>query len=260
MEIEHNIFFDEFKNKLISLENALIDVQSGNYGQEEINEIFRSIHTIKGTADLLGMFQVVALTHKAEDILQYIREDKLKIDGKLCSLFMELKNFISVLVDNVSQGIFDDDSSEHIFIEFEKEFAQYINIAENAQYEYPDIKTVLVVDDAALTRYMIKKIATDEGYNVLTSDNAEDGWDKIKENAVDLLFCDFSSPNEKAIELVELLKIDSATKNLPIVMLLPKNHPNVNQLGRSICAKAWLGKPIEENKLKLILKKLLAKN
>ncbi|MGB5866809.1 MAG: response regulator [Arcobacteraceae bacterium] len=260
MEIEQNIFFDEFKNKLISLENSLIDVQSGNYSKEDINEIFRSIHTIKGTADLLGMFQVVALTHKAEDILEYVRQDKLTIDTQLCTLLMDLKNFISVLVENVSQGIFDDDTSEHIFIEFEKEFAHIINIAENAQYEYPEIKTILVIDDAALTRYMIKKIATDEGYNVLTSDNPEDGWNKINENAVDLLFCDFSSPNEKAMELVEMLKIDSSTKNLPIVMLLSKNHPSVNQLGKSISAKAWLGKPIEENKLKLILKKLLAKN
>ena len=31
MEIEQNIFFDEFKNKLIILENSLIDVKNANY-------------------------------------------------------------------------------------------------------------------------------------------------------------------------------------------------------------------------------------
>jgi len=260
MEIEQNIFFDEFKNKLISLENSLIDAKSGNTESDNINEIFRAIHTIKGTADLLGMFEVVSLTHKAEDVLQFIRDGKFTLDDKLCNLLIDLKNFISVLVDNVSQGIFDDDSSENIFIEFDKEFTRYVNIAQNNQNKSEDMKTIIVIDDAALTRYMIKKIATDEGYNVLTSDNTEDGWRKIKSHKVDLLFCDFSLPNDNSSELVEMLKIDYATKNIPIVMLLSKNTQNISKLGKSFGAKAWLGKPIEGNQLKLILKKILVKN
>jgi len=260
MEIEQNIFFDEFKNKLTSLENSIIDIQSGNCTKENINEVFRSIHTIKGTADLLGMFEVVALTHKAEDVLQFVREDKLQFDNQLAHLFFELKNFISLLVDNISQGIFDDDDSENVFMDFENEFTKYIHIAENKKQQYDELKTVLVIDDAALVRYMVKKIATDEGYNVLTSDNTEDGWKKIKKYPIDILLCDFSLPNEKSIELAEMIKVDYATKNLPIVMLIPKNYDNINQLGKLITAKAWLGKPIEENKLKLILKKLLEKN
>lgn len=260
MEIEENIFLDEFKNKLISLENALIDIKNGDSSKEVINEIFRSVHTIKGTADLLGMFEVVALAHKAEDILQYVREDKLTIDENLYVLFIDLKNFIALLVENISQGIFDDDESENIFIEFEKEFARYIHIAENKQYEYHEVKTILVIDDAALTRYIIKKIGTEEGYNVLTSDNMKDGWIKIKNYAIDLLFCDFSLPNENAFDLVKTFQNDTLKKDLPFVMLVPNTHHEIKNLGKTISAKAWLGKPIEENKLKLILKKLLVKN
>jgi len=128
MEIEQNIFFDEFKNKLISLENSLIDVKNSNYDyqQDDISEIFRSIHTIKGTADLLGMFDVVSLTHKAEDLLQYIRDDKIRMDSEICKLYLELKNFITLVVDNVSQGIFDDSSAENLYIAFEKEFNRFI--------------------------------------------------------------------------------------------------------------------------------------
>ena len=262
MEIEQNIFFDEFKNKLIILENSLIDVKNANYNhtQDEIDEIFRAIHTIKGTADLLGMFDVVSLTHKAEDFLQFVREDKTKINAEIFKLFMELKNFISVLVDNISQGIFDDSSAESLFIAFEKEFNRYIHMAETSIDEYEPVKTILIVEDSAMIRYMVKKIAIDEEYNVLTSDNAEDGWQKIKNNAVDLLFCDFSEPNEDAVNLAETIRIDSKTKDMPIVMLLSKNDKTTNQLGKKILAKAWLRKPIEENKVKLVLSKILANN
>ncbi len=262
MEIEQNIFFDEFKNKLIILENSLIDVKNANYNynQEEINEIFRAIHTIKGTADLLGMFDVVSLTHKAEDLLQYVREEKIKIDVELCKLYIELKNFIALVVDNISQGIFDDSSAESLYIAFEKEFNRYIQIAETSIDEYTPVKTILVIEDSAIVRYMIKKIAIDEGYNVLTSDNVEDGWQKIKDYAVDLLFCDFSEPNEDAVDLAETIRIDSATKDMPIVMLLAKNDKSTNKLGKELSAKAWLRKPVEENKVKLVLSKILADN
>jgi len=262
MEIEQNIFFDEFKNKLIILENSLIDVKNSNYiyKQDEIAEIFRAIHTIKGTADLLGMFDVVALTHKAEDLLQYVRDDKIKIDSEICKLYIDLKNFISLVVDNVSQGIFDDSAAESLYIAFEKEFNRHINMAETSIDEYKPVKTILVIDDSAIVRYMIKKIAIDDGYNVLTSDNTEDGWQKIKNYAVDLLFCDFSEPNKDMVNLAEEIRIDGATKSIPIVMLLTNNDKTTNKLGREISAKAWLRKPIEENKVKLVLSKILVTN
>ena len=262
MEIEQNIFFDEFKNKLISLENSLIDVKNSNYDYQEddISEIFRSIHTIKGTADLLGMFDVVSLTHKAEDLLQYIRDDKIRMDSEICKLYLELKNFITLVVDNVSQGIFDDSSAENLYIAFEKEFNRFIHIVETSIDEYELVKTILIIEDSAIVRYMIKKIAIDEGYNVLTSDNAAVGWQKIKDYAVDLLICDFSEPNEEAINLAETIRIDSATKNIPIVMLLSNIDKKMSKLGKSISAKAWLKKPIEEAKVKLVLSKLLVKN
>jgi len=259
MEIEQNIFFDEFKNKLISLENALINIKNENYDKEDINEVFRSIHTIKGTADLLGMFDVVALTHKAEDLLEYIREDKIKIDSSICKLYIELTAFITLVVNNVSQGIFDDSVAEKLFINFEKEFNYQINVAQNAVYEYAEVKTILVIEDSALARYTIKKIGTDEEYNVLTSTDFTDGWDKIQDNAIDLLFCDFTSPTEESLLLVENIRNDYHKKDLPIVMLVSEVDKSLNVIGKQISAKAWLKKPIEENQLKVILKKLLSK-
>ena len=262
MEIEQNIFFDEFNNKLIILENSLIDVKNSNYNytQDDVSEIFRAIHTIKGTADLLGMFEVVSITHKAEDLLQYIREDKIKIDVEICNLYMELKKFIALVVDNVSQGIFDDSSAERLYIVFEKEFNRYIHIVETAIDEYEPVKTILIIDDSAIVRYIIKKIALDEGYNVLTSDNIENGWQKLNEYAVDLLFCDFTEPNKNAINLAETIRIDSKNKSIPIVMLVTNIDATTNKIGKLISAKAWLRKPIEENKVKLVLSKLLVQN
>jgi len=257
MEIEQNIFFDEFKNKLAVLEYSLLNVKIEEYTKEDVNEIFRSIHTIKSTADLLGMIDVVSITHKTEDLLEFIREDKIKMDKIICALLLDLKKFIEFLVDNVSQGIFDDSMAEKLFIDFEKELNYQINIAENTIYEYVDLKTILIVDDSSLTRYQMKKIATDAGYNVLTTEDAISAWKIIQENAIDLVFCDFTLPNDKSLELVKKIKNDIKIRNLSIVMLLDKYDKEYNSLGKLIFAKAWLSKPISETQLKVVLKKLL---
>ena len=107
---------------------------------------------------------------------------------------------------------------------------------------------------------MIKKVASDEGYNVLTSDNGYDGWKKIQENAVDLLFCDFNIPNKEFINLANTIRSNPTTKDLTIVMILPYSDHNTVTLAKQIQAKAWIKKPIEENKLKLILTKIFTKN
>jgi len=50
-----NIFYDEFMSKLESMEDVLISIDVENSDMKKLNELFRAIHTIKGTADILGM-------------------------------------------------------------------------------------------------------------------------------------------------------------------------------------------------------------
>ena len=258
MNIDQNVFYDEFSNKLLSLENALFELQKGNNYQENIGEVFRSLHTIKSTADLLYMFDVVRLTHRAEDLLEYIRSDKLKIVGELCLLFIKFKEYIALVVDNTANGIFDDTTADELSSYFEKEFTRYIQKALNQEIEETRVKTILVVDDSSLVRYMIKKVGKDEGYNVIISNNGNDGFEKLQNNEVDLLFCDLSTPNIGIQDMIKKIKENWEYEFLSIVMILEKDSNNIQQLGEKIGAKAWLSKPINHDKLLIILKKLLA--
>lgn len=257
MEIDQNIFFDEFKNKIISLENALIDVKSGNYTDEVINEVFRSIHTVKGTADLLGMFILVSVTHKAEDVLDDVRNKKLLMDDTLCSLFIEFKDYIALSIDNLSMGIFDDEVCDNLAVYFEKEFNTYLHKALNQVIEETTVQTILVVEESTFIRYSIKKIALEHGYNAIITDNSEDAMKKILKYPIDLIICDFSSSqaNNKTFinKIVNSLEFDA----IPIVMLIDKITLELKEYGKQISAKAWLNKPINEDKLLFILDKIL---
>ncbi len=256
MEFDQNIFFDEFNNKIVSLENALIDIKSGNYSSELINEVFRDIHTIKSTSDLLGMFSLVGVTHKAEDLLDEIRNNKITMDDTICTLFIEFKDYIALSVKNISMGIFDDEVVESLTIYFEKEFSHYLQEAQNIDNIEEVKKTILIVEDSTIIRYMIKKIAIDNGYNIYIADNGDDGYKKIENHEIDLIICDLSTPNIGIKEMLLKVKQNIRYDQIPIVMLINYINNDLIEYGKSIGAKAWLSKPIKSDKLLMLLKKI----
>ena len=46
------------------------------FGEESINEIFRTMHTIKGTSGILMFDEITKISHKLEDVFFYLRESK----------------------------------------------------------------------------------------------------------------------------------------------------------------------------------------
>jgi CheY-like chemotaxis protein len=254
IKMDQNIFFDEFKSKLQSLENSLIDIKNNNSTDETINEIFRSIHTIKGTADLLGLFTVVLLAHKTEDILTKIRDKELKMSQSLCSLFFEFKDYISLVIYNTSVGIFDDEVTEKLVVYFEKEFLNVLS--DNKKV----LKTILVVEDSTIIRYMIKNIVIEHGYSILSVDNGIDGFKKIQNSDIDidLILCEFGNKEIGTEDMILSLKNDIKYNQIPIVMLVDNINKELQSYGKSIEAKAWITKPIDKNKLLMVLDKILS--
>jgi CheY-like chemotaxis protein len=256
MEFDQNIFFDEFNNKITSLSNALVDLENGDYSDEIINEMFRSIHTIKSTSDLLGMFSLVGVTHKAENLLDEIRNKHISMNKEICSLFIEFKDYIALSINNLSMGIFDDEIVESLTIYFEKEFDKYFNQSLDANTKERSKKTILIVEDSTIIRYMMKKIVTENGYNVYIADNGEDGYKKVENHTIDILICDLSTPSIKAKEMIKKIKQNIRYDQIPIIILVNYMNQNIMSYGKDIGAKAWLSKPIEEEKLLMMLNKI----
>lgn len=256
MEFDQNIFFDEFNNKIISLENALIDLKNGNNSSEVINEMFRAIHTIKSTSDLLGMFSLVGVTHKAEDLLDEIRNNKISMSDTILSLYVEFKDYVALSVKNISMGIFDDEVVESLTIYFEKEFERHLKQSELV-VEEENKKTILIVEDSTIVRYMIKKLAIENGYNVYMSDNGKDGYQKILNFDIDLILCDFSTKNIGVEDMITNIKQNIRYDQIPIVMIADHMNQDLIEYGKYIQAKAWVSKPIKSDKLLTILNKIL---
>lgn len=95
--VESRELLEDMEAKLLQTETEAADVDT-------INAIFRAAHTIKGSAGLFGLDDVVKFTHVVESVLDKVRDGNIQLDSNLADLFLESCDQISALVDNVANG------------------------------------------------------------------------------------------------------------------------------------------------------------
>ena len=111
------VFIYETRQFLEQLEQmALASEQEGSFTPEDVNEIFRAMHTIKGSAAMMMLDEISKLAHAVEDIFFYIRElHPKKVDvSAITDIVLTAVDFMNGEVDKLDAGETPDDSSEEM--------------------------------------------------------------------------------------------------------------------------------------------------
>ncbi len=95
------IFFSEAADLLGKMEKTLLEIQSApeSISQEKINELFRSAHTIKGSAGIFEFKHIVEFTHVVENVLDRLRSQQIPISSELISVLIKCRDHLSDLVE-----------------------------------------------------------------------------------------------------------------------------------------------------------------
>ncbi len=119
------------------------------------------------------------------------------------------------------------------------------------------IKKILAVDDDAdiltLVRYNLEK----EGFKVSTAESGEEALEKARKDKSDLLILDLMLPGMNGLEVCRLLKSDSATRNMPVLMLTAKGEETDIVVGLELGADDYLTKPFSPKVLVARVRALL---
>lgn len=76
MESLLETYLFETNSLLDGLDELLINAEKdGNFSEDNVNEIFRSMHTIKGSSAMLEFNSLMEIAHHIEDLFFYIREN-----------------------------------------------------------------------------------------------------------------------------------------------------------------------------------------
>lgn len=95
-------FYAESRGLLQEMEESLLRLESTPDDAEAINAVFRAAHTIKGSSGLFGLDDIVAFTHKAENLLDRVRNNELPLNEALIGLLLGCRDHIERLVDIAS--------------------------------------------------------------------------------------------------------------------------------------------------------------
>jgi two-component system chemotaxis sensor kinase CheA len=95
-------FIAEARDLLAGMEDYLIRLEREPGDAEAIAATFRAIHTIKGSAGLFGLEDIVSFSHVVENVLDLARSNAIAVDGSLTGLLLECADHIGILVDVVA--------------------------------------------------------------------------------------------------------------------------------------------------------------
>lgn len=101
MELQQ-AFVTELSEMLASMESALLVLEKHPGDVEEFNRLFRAVHTIKGSASIVGVEPIEHFCHNIENILVRIREHRLLLSSSLIALFLQCHDHIGSLMNSFS--------------------------------------------------------------------------------------------------------------------------------------------------------------
>ena len=117
-----------------------------------------------------------------------------------------------------------------------------------------DKKNILIVEDEATLHKALLDYLTMEGFNCLSAMDGEMAVELARNKKPDLIILDIILPRKDGYEVLEELKKDSKTKEIPVIVLTNLESPEDIQKAFDRGAKTYLVK--SDFKLEEVVKKI----
>lgn len=98
-------YFEECKELLEDLEDKVTTLSVDAIDFEELNAIFRAVHSMKAGAGAFKFDRLVAFTHVYESVLDLMRQDQLTIDQAVIDIMIRGNDVLADLVTAAEDGV-----------------------------------------------------------------------------------------------------------------------------------------------------------
>ena len=238
-----DMYLFETNSLLEQLDDILLKAESNlSFDKECIDEIFRIMHTIKGSSAMMQYESIMSISHKIEDLFYFIRENGIeqKYNEKLVNLVFKFSDFIKGEIVKVEEGI----ELETDLEQFETEIMNFLNLI-SGKTKKADMNQV---NDNQIANVMALSEENDD------TDHSEKG-----KYAINVIFDDEANmENVRAFIIVNQLKetgIDFSYK--------PENIENIPETAQEIIKNGffiYLNKESLNAAISVVSKALNVKN
>ncbi len=106
----HEVFFEESKEGLDIMETGLLNLDLGEPDKEEINSIFRAVHSIKGGSGTFGFMEISSFTHVMETLMDEMRDGKRDVSQASKDLLLKSVDCLREMLDSAqNDSAYDED-------------------------------------------------------------------------------------------------------------------------------------------------------
>ena len=98
------VFIEESKEHLQACNEQLLELEKNPEDIKIVNEIFRSAHTLKGMSATMGYEDLANLTHQMENVLDAIRNQKIKVNAEILDVVFLAVDDLEAMVQSIAEG------------------------------------------------------------------------------------------------------------------------------------------------------------
>ncbi len=107
------IFLDETKEHLQSLNTQILELEQDSENMDTINEIFRAAHSLKGMAGTMGYKRMQNLTHDMENVFSEVRNGNIKVQPGMIDILFQcldaLEEYTTSIQETADEGTNDNE-------------------------------------------------------------------------------------------------------------------------------------------------------
>lgn len=117
---------------------------------------------------------------------------------------------------------------------------------------------VLIVDDSSTNNLLCQTIFEENGFLTYIATSGAEALSIVKKNVPDIILLDIMMPDLNGFEILQILKSDERTKNVPVIIVSAKEEREGLQKAIQLGAADYVQKPIGHNRLLERVRKIIS--
>ena len=120
------------------------------------------------------------------------------------------------------------------------------------------MKTILIVEDSATTRALIRAIIDELGeFETVEAGSGFEALKMLPQMEYDLIVTDINMPDINGLELINFVRNNPRYSHLPIIIVSTERSEEDKKRGMALGATAYVTKPFKSSELQEAIKKTL---